>query len=127
MPKAPPRLVHATTLLQMFKDVGYEAAILEKRARAGKPHKDIPGPWHQPPGTRSQVVSYWFMGSKIAVCHQYVLPDGSFGASGKPDPKALEYQGHRLYCHSQPCLCRVCDSVPEDRKTALASLLAVST
>jgi len=26
----------------MFKELGYEQAILEKRARAGKPYKDIP-------------------------------------------------------------------------------------
>src|SRR5438094_8259271 len=91
------RLVHRSTLLQMFKDVGYELAILEKRASAGKPYKDDPGLPHQPPGTRSQSVPYFLMGLKIAVCHQYTLPDGSIGASKKPDPKMIEYQGHRLY------------------------------
>src|SRR2546425_1480208 len=96
------RLVHRSTLLQMFKDVGYERAILEKRASAGTPYKDDPGPPHQPPGTRSQSVPHFLMGSKIAVCHQYTLPDGSIGASGKPDPKMIQYQGYRLYCHSQP-------------------------
>src|SRR5580658_1546229 len=43
-PRPPKRLVHVFTLLQMFKEVGYERAIMEKRARAGKPYKDDPGP-----------------------------------------------------------------------------------
>ena len=82
----------------MFKGLGYERAILEKRARAGKPYKDDPGPPHQPLGTRSQSVPCFLMGAKIAVCHQYTLPDGSIGASGKPDPKLIQYQGHEMYC-----------------------------
>jgi hypothetical protein len=44
MPNRPSkRLVSVPTLLRMFKELGYEQAILEKRARAGKPYKDIPG------------------------------------------------------------------------------------
>ena len=86
----------------MFKDVGYEAAILEKRARAGKAIKDDPGPLHQPPATRSQSVSYCLMGVQIAVCHQYLLPDGTFGGSGKPDPKMLQYQGYVLFSIRNP-------------------------
>src|ERR1035437_9587823 len=93
------RLVHFSTLLQMFKDVGYEKAILEGKARAGRPYKDDPGPPHQPPGTRSQTIPFSLMGHQIAVCHQYTLPDGTLGASKKPDPKMLKYQGNQLYCH----------------------------
>jgi hypothetical protein len=113
----PKRLVHQSTLLQMFKDVNYEKAILEKRARAGKPLKDDPGPPHQPTGTRSQTVPYSLMGYRIAICHQYLLPDGSFGASGKPDPKLVEYRGKVFFCHSQPCSCAVCSAPPEDWHT----------
>ncbi len=54
------------------------------------------------------------MGVKIAVCHQYVLPDGNFGASGLPDPKVVEYQGHVLFCHTRTCGCPVCTAEPED-------------
>src|SRR5437879_1781986 len=64
---------------------------MEGRARAGKPYKDDPGPAFEPKGTRSQSMPYSLMGLKIAVCHQYKRPDGSFGASGKPDPKIIEY------------------------------------
>jgi hypothetical protein len=84
----------------MFKEVGYEREILEKKAPAGKPYKDDPGPSHQPLGTRSQTVPY-YPGKGMAVCHQYLRPDGTFGASGKPDPKMLRYQGHELYCISK--------------------------
>jgi len=98
----------------MFKDVGYEEAILNKKARMGKPYKDDEGPSHQSRGTRSQTVPYFLMGLLIAVCHQYTRPDGSLGASGKPDPKMLEYRGSQFYCHSQPCLCAVCTGTPED-------------
>src|ERR1700735_3469000 len=111
------RLVHTSTLLQMFKEIGYERAIMEGVARAGIPYKDDPGPPHQPPGTRSQSVPYYRMGRKIAVCHQYVLPDGRIGASGLPDPKLIEFQGHILFCHSRQCTCLVCAATPESWRT----------
>jgi hypothetical protein len=122
--KPPKRQVHPTTLLQMFKDLGYERAILDRRAPAGKPYRDMPGPPHQPPGTRSQTVPYSLMGVKIAVCHQYVLPDGSFGASGLPDPKLLQYRGHVLFCHSaQPrCDCAKCLAPPENWRAVIEEM-----
>ncbi|HEV8364995.1 MAG TPA: hypothetical protein VGQ52_15885 [Gemmatimonadaceae bacterium] len=43
-----------------------------------------------PAGTRSQIIAYHaFGGAMVAVVHQYLLPDGSIGASGLPDPKRL--------------------------------------
>jgi hypothetical protein len=116
------RLVHPSTLLRMFKDVGYEKAILEKQARAGTPFRDTPGPTHQPKGTRSQSVPYSLMGIRIAVCHQYTLPDGRFGASQKPDPKMIQYRGHQLYCHSQPCPCTTCNAAPEGWNEVLRAI-----
>jgi len=43
----------------------------------------------QPPGTRSQMVRYFRGVQQVAIMHQYVLPDGSIGAGGTPDPKWL--------------------------------------
>lgn len=44
----------------------------------------------QPPGTKSQMVWYFDKSlNRVALVHQYVLPDGSIGASGRPDPKRL--------------------------------------
>ena len=103
----------------MFKEVGYEEIILNGRATAGRPYQSNPGPAHQPPGTRSEIVPYYLDVEKIAICHQYLLPDGGFGASGKPDPKLVSYGGIVMYCHSQPCVCQVCSNTPEDWRKAL--------
>lgn len=47
-------------------------------------------PIGEPPGTRSQMVFYVdHQGKVVALVHQYLRPDGSIGASGKPDPKKL--------------------------------------
>ena len=42
-----------------------------------------------PAGTRSQTVYYMQGQTRVAVVHQFVLPDGTLGASGLPDPKWL--------------------------------------
>jgi hypothetical protein len=48
----------------------------------------------QPPGTRSQMVSYRTKdGNEVARVHQYLRPDQTIGASGKPDPKRLLVDG----------------------------------
>lgn len=48
----------------------------------------------EPPGTRSQIIRYVDLaGQWVAVIHQYCRPDGSLGASGKPDPKRLRIAG----------------------------------
>lgn len=119
----PKRLVHPSTLLQMFKDLGYESKILENKAIKGKPYKSKPAPGHQLPGAMSESVPYFLLGVKIAICHQYTNPDGTLGASKKPDPKWLSYQGFEFCCHSWnkgiPCVCVVCSSQPEDWKVVL--------
>jgi hypothetical protein len=44
--------------------------------------------------TRSQIVAYLDdKGAKVALVHQYLLPDGTLGASGRPDPKHLLLNG----------------------------------
>lgn len=48
---------------------------------------------NQPPGTESQEVAYFDGGNEVARVHQFVLPDGSIAASGRPDPKAVLHQG----------------------------------
>lgn len=52
---------------------------------------------NEPFCTYSQMVSYRDEeGKEVARVHQYVRPDGSVGASGKPDPKRLRI-GNILY------------------------------
>jgi hypothetical protein len=62
-----------------------------------------PNPRHgEPPGTRSQIVSYWEVEAgrlrKIALAHRYLRPDGSLGGSGQrlPDPKLVRHEGKRF-------------------------------
>ena len=49
-----------------------------------------------PPCTRSQAIGFKSAQTPaqlVAVVHQYVLADGSLGASGRPDPKLLLHDG----------------------------------
>ena len=47
--------------------------------------------------TRSQVLRYFDgNGNRIAVVHQIRNPDGTIGASGKPDPKYLQLEDEIL-------------------------------
>jgi hypothetical protein len=62
--------------------------------KPGKPQPEILAQW---PTAISQSVSYLdSMNNEIARVHQYVLPDGTIVASGRPDPKLL-YEDGVLY------------------------------
>ena len=44
--------------------------------------------------TRSQTIAYLDPnGDEVALVHQYLLPNGSLGGSGLPDPKRLLVEG----------------------------------
>jgi hypothetical protein len=48
--------------------------------------------------TKSQIVEYVDRsGNTVAHVHQYVRTDGTLGASGRPDPKALCHNGVLYY------------------------------
>jgi len=50
-----------------------------------------PEPYQGPKGTRTQYIRYTDSNGKIMVeFHQYLRPDGTLGAGGKPDPKKLK-------------------------------------
>jgi hypothetical protein len=56
-----------------------------------------PQPAQEPFCTRSQMVSYVdSAGVELARVHQYLRPDGTIGASGRPDPKRLLWDGKIL-------------------------------
>jgi len=49
---------------------------------------------HQPHCTHSQTIEYLDGQIRVALVHQYLLPDGvSLGGSGEPDPKYIEING----------------------------------
>lgn len=59
-----------------------------KRSTLARPEAE------QVQGTVSQIVHYYnAQGEKVAVVHQYLQPDGTIGASGRPDPKMLLENG----------------------------------
>ena len=47
----------------------------------------------EPYCTRSQIVRYYDGAHQVAVVHQYMRPDGTIGAWGRPDPKAVLHEG----------------------------------
>ena len=53
----------------------------------------------EPPGTESQIISIRKSDDfEVARVHAYIRPDGSIGASGKPDPKIVyDEAGDVLY------------------------------
>jgi hypothetical protein len=115
MPKTslPKRLVHSTTLQRLFHELGFEGAS----AVIGKPfNSSIVAPGHhQATGTKSEMVPIR-AGSDMAVCHRYLNPDGTLGASGRHDPKMIRHGGVEYICHSIKCPCAVCKAPPEDWK-----------
>ena len=66
---------------------GWIAIVFDSHQPGKKAPKNLP------PGTVSQEVHYFDTdGGKLrrrAIVHQYLQPDGTLGASGKPDPKWL--------------------------------------
>ena len=53
---------------------------------------------NEPFCTRSQVLAYFDdKNERVAVVHQYLRPDGTLGASQRPDPKKLLVNGILYY------------------------------
>src|SRR5258708_16640403 len=75
---------------ERLKTGEYTALVRESRHPALKAA-------HQPHCTLSQMISYVDTdANEVARVHQYLRPDGTIGASGKPDPKRL-LDGKTLY------------------------------
>ena len=52
--------------------------------------RHLPRPRNEPHCTRSQMLIYWSeQRQPVALVHRYLRPDGSLGASGRPDPKRV--------------------------------------
>lgn len=86
----PIQLVNEHTLRQLFDD----EQILEGVGRGlitAISHSQSPASprSNQPEGTISELVDYFHGHELIATAHRFVLPDGSIGASGLPDPKMV--------------------------------------
>jgi hypothetical protein len=73
-----------------YTSAGVRADIEETVVWTGQPNPAS----NQPVGTESQIVYYSRDGMPVAIVHQYVLPDRTLGASGRPDPKWVVVRGN---------------------------------
>ena len=86
-------------LRRMFNEGRYwermnSGEFFEVLYREGHPS---PKDSREPPCTRSQIIAYLDdLGRQVAVVHQYLRKDGTFGGAGRPDPKKL-FHGGRIY------------------------------
>lgn len=82
-------------LREMFNSGQYFERMLAGEFRAEVVSQNAPRRSNnQPRGTRSQLVDYYDHDYvRVARVHQYRLPDGSIGGSGRPDPKLLLHEG----------------------------------
>ncbi len=91
-PPPPTRRVPKSQIRKRFNDDRYW-----ERAQAGEFWQRVLSNRHpsaprarEPFCTRSQIIAYFgTAGEKVAIVHQYLRPDGTIGAGGRPDPKQL--------------------------------------
>ena len=96
----PSRRVEPSEIRERFNESG----LLERVARGDlvtvlEADRFVRAEVGLPEGTRSQMV--WYLnqeGQKLALVHQYLLPDGSIGGSGRPDPKQMMLNDEIIYC-----------------------------
>src|SRR5947207_1701114 len=85
-----PRWVSARTIQRRFNAAGCwgRATNGDLRTRViSERHPSRPKA-QEPFCTRSQIIAYYERdGTPVALVHQYLRPDGTIGASGRPDPK----------------------------------------
>jgi hypothetical protein len=105
MPRSNFVRVPAPRLRQMFNDGRYYERFLagELLALVGDDRHPSAPAAREPNCTRSQIVHYYDvqLREKVAIVHQYVRPDGSLGASGRPDPKRIK-DGDTIYSLALP-------------------------
>jgi hypothetical protein len=95
----PSQRITSAELRRIFND-----DALWERAQSGEFEQRVlrarhPAPRQsgEPYCTESQIVGYFLPnGTRIAMVHQYLRPNGSVGASGRPDPKAI-LKGGTIY------------------------------
>jgi hypothetical protein len=60
-------------------------------------------PESEPYCTHSQILVYWDSSQQpVAMVHQYLRPDGTIGASGKPDPKWIIIENKVIVLKTSP-------------------------
>ena len=104
MTQPPKCVVSAAELRQMFNEHQFweRANSGELTTKVIRESHPSPPRARLPECTRSQLIAYFNRdGVKVALAHQYLQPDGTLGAGGRPDPKRLLMNG-LLYIVVQP-------------------------
>ena len=95
------RIVPPEYIRRLFSEGGYEEKLRTGELTAKLKRDSHPSPPRAflPTCTRSQILVYLDRSSRmVAVVHQYLRPDGTLGASGRRDPKALRHEGVLYRC-----------------------------
>lgn len=88
----PQRYVCPWILRRLFNEsnITERAEREEVRVTYRKLPRRAPASAGQAPGAVTELLEYFLPdGTSIALAHQYRNPDGTIGASGRPDPKLL--------------------------------------
>lgn len=97
MGQSPIPIVRITVaeLRSMFNKENFVGRVRTGEIREVVTHSGEPSPEiGLPIGTKSQMISYLdASGFELARAHRFLLPDGTIGASGKPDPKRMFKDG----------------------------------
>jgi len=96
MARPPSQKISVSDLRQLFNEADYWLKAQDGRLKEQllKDRHPTSPKAPVPICTRSQLISYIDNdGQEIAQVHQYLKPDGTLGASGKPDPKRLLHNG----------------------------------
>ena len=94
-----------TSIRRLFNESQYPDTIARGLLTPKLLRDDVlkePGERGEPPGTRGQLVRYSdHNGRWVVEVFQYLRPDGTIGASGRPDPKRLRLGG-KIYVAQHP-------------------------
>jgi hypothetical protein len=95
--KEKPRIEYISQqqLRRLFNEQGlWERALRGELRQAVVRQRPAASTLPFPDGTQTMIVDYYDdIGVRLARVHQYMLPDGSIGGSGRPDPKLVLLDG----------------------------------
>jgi hypothetical protein len=91
-------------LRRLFEALGYADLVASGALSESVTFDSHPTPnkANEPVCTRSQLLAYRDSGDRVVVrIHRYLRPDGTIGASGRPDPKFLLHDSV-IYKQAEP-------------------------